>query len=86
MNSVEIHFDRPRRSRVAGDRSSTEMLLDEGESADPDMLRHAAGGRWPVSRADCACDDRARFTLIDAQVTDGRLIAQPPRKNFRRRR
>jgi lipopolysaccharide transport system permease protein len=77
MNSVEVHFeDRAMRVWQVID-PDTEMLLDEGESADPDVrvLLPEGDGAYRVQIA-----DRGRFTFVDAQVTDGRLIAQAPQK------
>jgi lipopolysaccharide transport system permease protein len=90
MNSVELHFD-DRATRVwQVIDPTTEMLLDEGESADPDVrvILPEGDGVYRVQIA--ALNDRARFTFIDAQVTGGELVAQAPRKSsaraMRRRR
>jgi len=58
----------------------TEMLLDEGESADPDVCVALPDGDGAYRVQIAALNDRARFTFIDAQVTDGRLVAQAPKK------
>lgn len=80
MNLVEIHFD-DRAARVwQVIDPSTEMLLDEGESADPDVRVTLPEGDGAYRVQIASLHDRARFTFINAQVTDGRLIAQPPRK------
>ena len=80
MNLVEIHFD-DRAARVwQVIDPDTEMLLDEGESAETDVrvLLPEGDGAYRVQVA--ALNDRARFTFIDAQVTEGRLVAQEPKK------
>jgi len=80
MNSIDVHFD-DRAARVwQVIDPSTEMLLDEGESGEPDVrvILPEGDGAYRVQIA--AVTDRARFTLIDAQVSEGRLVAQAPRK------
>jgi len=80
MNSIEVHFDN-RTARVwQVIDPSTEMLLDEGESAGSDLsiMLPAGDGAYRVQIA--ALNDRARLTFIDALVTDGSLVAQPPKK------
>ncbi len=90
MNSVEVHFeDRAARVWQVID-PSTEMLLDEGESDDPDLrvTLPEGDGAYRVQIADL--NDRARFTSIDAQVTGGQLITEAPKETsaavMRRRR
>jgi lipopolysaccharide transport system permease protein len=80
MNSVEVHFDeRAERVWQVID-PSTEMLLDEGESADPDVRVNLPEGDGAYRVQIAALNDRARFTFVDALVTGGQLIAQAPRK------
>ena len=80
MNSVDVHFEDRAARRWQVIDPNTEMLLDEGESADPDVrvMLPEGDGIYRVQIA--ALNDRARFTFVDAQVTDGRLIAQAPQK------
>ena len=59
---------------------STESLLDEGESADPDVRVTLPEGDGAYRVQIAPANDRARFTFVDAQVTEGRLIAQAPRQ------
>ncbi len=57
---------------------STESLLDEGESSDPDVsvALPEGDGAYRVQ-----VYDGGRITFIDAQVTDGETITQPPRRS-----
>lgn len=80
MNSVDLHFD-DRASRVwQVIDPSTESLLDEGESTGPDVrvMLPEGDGAYRVQVA--PANDRTRFIFVDAQVTSGLLIAQPPKK------
>jgi lipopolysaccharide transport system permease protein len=80
MNSIDVHFDE-RAARVwQVIDPSTEMLLDEGESGEPDVRVTLPEGDGAYRVQIAPANDRARFTLIDAQVLEGRLVAQPPRK------
>ena len=80
MNSVEVHFgERAARIWQVID-PSTESLLDEGESNDPDVLVTLPEGDGAYRVQISSVNDRARFTFIDAQVTEGRLIAQASKK------
>jgi lipopolysaccharide transport system permease protein len=80
MNSVEVHFDE-RAARVwQVIDPSTESLLDEGESRDTDVRVTLPEGDGAYRVQIALANDRARFTFVDAQVTDGRLIAQTPQK------
>ena len=79
-NSIDLHFDdRATRIWQVID-PSTESLLDEGESADPDVRVTLPEGDGAYRVQIASANDRSRFTFVDAQVTDGRLIAQAPRK------
>lgn len=80
MNSIDVHFDEPAARVWQIIDPSTEMLLDEGESGEPDVCVTLPEGDGAYRVQIAAVNDRARFTLIDAQVSDGRLIAQAPRK------
>src|SRR5580658_25281 len=80
MNAIEVHFDdRAARIWQVID-PSTESLLDEGESADPDVCVTLPEGDGAYRVQIASANDRSRFTFVDAQVTNGRLIAQEPRK------
>jgi lipopolysaccharide transport system permease protein len=80
MNSIDVHFDeRAARIWQVID-PSTEMLLDEGESGEPDVRVALPEGDGAYRVQIAPVSDRSRFTLIDAQVLEGRVIAQPPRK------
>src|ERR1035438_8149235 len=79
-NSIDVHFD-DRAARVwQVIDPSTEMLLDEGESGEPDVCVTLPEGDGAYRVQIAAVNDRARFTLIEAQVSEGRLLAQSPRK------
>jgi lipopolysaccharide transport system permease protein len=80
VNSVELHFDdRAARIWQVID-PSTDSLLDEGESSEPDVRVTLPEGDGDYRVQIAPANDRARFTFIDAQVMEGRLVAQPPRK------
>lgn len=80
MNAIEVHFDgRAARVWQVID-PSTEMLLEEGESGDPDLRIALPEGDGAYRVQIAPVNDRGRFTLIDAQVLEGRLVTQPPRK------
>lgn len=80
MNAIDLHFDdRALRIWQIID-PSTESLLDEGESTDPDVRVTLPEGDGAYRVQIAAANNRARFTFVDAQVTDGQLIAQPPKK------
>jgi lipopolysaccharide transport system permease protein len=79
-NSVEVHFDE-RAARVwQVIDPSTEMLLDEGESGEPDVRVTLPEGDGAYRVQVAAVNDRGRFTLVDAHVLDGQLVAQEPRR------
>lgn len=80
MNSIEVHFDERAARRWQVIDPVTESLLDEGECADPDVRVNLpeGDGSYRVQIADAK--DRSRFTLVDAQVLEGRLVAQSPRR------
>src|SRR5271166_5162931 len=80
MSSIEVHFDQPAARVWQVIDPSTEMLLDEGESGEPDVRVTLPEGDGAYRVQIAAVTDRARFTLIDAQVQDGQLVAQAPRK------
>ncbi len=80
MPTVELHFD-DRADRVwQVIDPSTESLLDEGLCAEPDLrvVLPEGDGAYRVQVA--SVKQRSRFTFIDAQVTQGVIVAQPPRK------
>lgn len=77
---VEVHFDERAARLWQVIDPDTEMLLDEGESADRDVRVALPEGDGVYRVQIAALNDRARFTFVDAQVTDGRLIAQAPKK------
>jgi lipopolysaccharide transport system permease protein len=80
MNSVEVHFDdRVARIWQVIDPNS-EMLLDEGESSDADLSVVLPEGDGVYRVQITNLSDRAQFTFVDAQVTDGRLVAEAPQK------
>jgi lipopolysaccharide transport system permease protein len=56
---------------------ATESLLDEGQSTDPDVqvTLPEGDGEYRVQ-----VRDGGRFTLVDASVQDGKMVAQTPRK------
>jgi lipopolysaccharide transport system permease protein len=56
---------------------STESLLDEGESSDPDVCVSLPEGDGAYR---VQVNDRGRVTCIEAQVKDGAMIAQPRRE------
>jgi lipopolysaccharide transport system permease protein len=59
---------------------STESLLDEGECGESDVNVPLPEGDGAYRVQIAQVNDRARFTFIDAQVSEGRLIALPARK------
>jgi lipopolysaccharide transport system permease protein len=78
-NSVEVHFD-DRAARVwQVIDPTTESLLDEGQCEEPDVrvVLPEGDGAYRVQIA--PANDRRRFTLVDAQVTGGLIVAQPAR-------
>ena len=79
MNSIDVHFDTEATRVWQVIDPATESLLDEGESNESDICvaLPEGDGAYRVQIA----NGRGRFTLIDAQVTDGQMIAQPPRKS-----
>src|ERR1700689_2757902 len=80
MNLVEVHFeDRAARVWQVID-PNTEMLLDEGEWSDPDVPVSLPEGDGVYRVQITTLSDRTQFTFVDAQVTDGRLIAEAPLK------
>jgi lipopolysaccharide transport system permease protein len=80
QNSVDIHFDERAARLWQVIDPSTEMLLDEGESTEPDVRVTLPEGDGAYRVQIAALNDRARFTLVDAQVVNGRLVTEPPRK------
>jgi lipopolysaccharide transport system permease protein len=56
---------------------ATESLLDEGQSSDPDVrvTLPEGDGEYRVQ-----VNDGGRFTLIDALIQDGKMVAKAPRK------
>lgn len=80
MPSVELHFD-DRAARVwQVIDPATECLLEEGVSTGPDVLVALPEGDGAYRVQVAAADRRNRFTLVDAQVTGGLVVAQQPRK------
>src|SRR5271170_1681622 len=79
-NSIDMHFDAPAARVWQVIDPSTELLLDEGQSAGPDVRVTLPEGDGAYRVQVAPVNDRARFTFIDALVTDGRLVAQAPQK------
>src|SRR5487761_1977456 len=80
MPTVELHFDdRAERVWQVID-PSTESLLDEGLCAEPDLRVALPEGDGAYRVQVASVNQRSRFTFIDAQVTQGVIVAQPPRK------
>lgn len=73
MNSVEIHFDNSAVRKWQVIDPATECLLDEGECDGPDV-------RVTLAYGDGAYCVRIGNITVDAEVTDGILVSQPPRK------
>jgi len=81
MNLVEAHFsDRAARIWQVID-PSTELLLDEGESGDADIKIALPEGDGSFRVLIAHAGRRSRFTMIDAQVTNGVVVAQKPRSS-----
>jgi lipopolysaccharide transport system permease protein len=80
MNLVEVHFDDQAARVWQVIDPATESLLDEGESTDSDVRVTLPEGDGAYRVQIAPANRRTRFTFVDAQVTDGRLIAQTPRK------
>jgi lipopolysaccharide transport system permease protein len=78
--SVDVKFDEPAERVWQVIDPLTECLLDEGQSSDADVHVTLPEGDGAYRVQVAPAQDRSRFTLIDAQVTDGRILAQPPRK------
>jgi lipopolysaccharide transport system permease protein len=79
-NLVEIHFDEPAARVWQVIDPSTEMLLDQGESGETNVRVTLPEGDGEYRVQVAPVNDRRRFTLIDAKVHEGQLIAEPPRK------
>jgi len=77
MNSIEVHFESEAARKWQVIDPLSESLLDEGESRDADVcvMLPEGDGAYRVQ-----IDDRGRITLVDAQVVEGRIVAEPPRK------
>ncbi len=80
MNTIDVHFDTPAARVWQVIDPSTESLLDEGECGDPDVRVTLPEGDGVYRVQIAAADDRRRFTLVDAEVTGGAILAQPARK------
>jgi lipopolysaccharide transport system permease protein len=77
---VELHFDdRVERIWQVID-PATESLLDEGRTAEANVSVTLPEGDGAYRVQVAPANNRNRFTLIDAQVTAGQLVAQPARK------
>ena len=80
MPQVELHFDdRVERVWQVID-PATESLLDEGRTAEANVSVTLPEGDGAYRVQVAPANNRNRFTLIDAQVTAGQLVAQPARK------
>jgi lipopolysaccharide transport system permease protein len=81
MNAIEVHFDTQAARVWQVIDPSTEALLDEGQSSDPDVRVALPEGDGAYRVQIAPVNDRARFTFIEARVTGGEMIAQAPRKS-----
>lgn len=79
-NLIEVHFDTAAARVWQVIDPSTESLLDEGLCGDPDVCVTLPEGDGPYRVQVALANDRGRFTLVDAQVLEGRVLAHPPRK------
>jgi lipopolysaccharide transport system permease protein len=80
MCSVNVHFDTktPRVWQIVD--VSSELLLDEGECDDSDVRVELPEGDGAYRVQIAPMDNRRRLTLVDAQVSEGRLVTGPPRQ------
>lgn len=80
MNAVDAHFDNPAVRVWQVIDPITESLLDEGESTGADISVTLPEGDGVYRVQIAAAGNRSRFTMIEAVVSDGRMVVQAPQK------
>lgn len=78
--SIDVHFDTAARRRWQLLDPVSELLLDEGECGDRDVCVALPEGDGAYRVQIAAVNNRARLTLVDANVREGRVIVEPARK------